>query len=95
MKVRNGFVSNSSSSSFVIPKDKLGDYEIFAIKNHIELANKHYVYYDFGCIDYDDAWGISDDDYYIMGSTIMDNFDMHEFLTKFLKIPKDIIKWQY
>jgi hypothetical protein len=95
MKIRNGFVSNSSSSSFVIPKDKLGDYEIHAIHDHINLAEKHDVCYDFGCISYDDAWSISEDDYYIMGSTHMDNFNMHKFLIKFLKIPRDLIKWEY
>ena len=40
MKIRNGFVSNSSSSSFVILKKYLSEEQIKKIKNHIEYCVK-------------------------------------------------------
>lgn len=40
MKIRTGFVSNSSSSSFVIKKDKLTRDQIYMIQNHIAVAKK-------------------------------------------------------
>jgi len=38
MKIRNGFVSNSSSSSFVINLSDLNEWQISAIVLHIEIA---------------------------------------------------------
>ena len=40
MKIRNGFVSNSSSSSFIINKENLTPNQIERIKNHIEVDVK-------------------------------------------------------
>lgn len=95
MKVRNGFVSNSSSSSFVIPLDMLCDCKIESIYNHIEEASKHASYYDFDCVDDGDAWSITQDEFYLTGYTMMDNFDMHTFLHDYLKIPGNVVKWDY
>jgi hypothetical protein len=92
MKVRNGFVSNSSSSSFIIPKDKLTNEQILSIHNHTIEANKHAEYYDFGCVD--DSWYIKENDFYIMGDCYMDNFSMATFLIDYLKIDRSIIKWE-
>ena len=39
MKIRNGFVSNSSSSSFVIERKNLSKKQIRKIKNHIHEHN--------------------------------------------------------
>lgn len=95
MKKRTGFVSNSSSSSFIIPKEFLSEDKKSKIWNHIEEAKIHMNYYDFSCVNYDDAWSISEDEFYIEGSCFMDNFDMATFLIDYLKIPNNIIKWNY
>jgi hypothetical protein len=39
MKIRQGYVSNSSSSSFVIQKKNLSEFQLNAIRNHIEVYN--------------------------------------------------------
>lgn len=93
MKIRNGFVSNSSSSSFVIPINIITFEQKQKIYNHIEESIKHNEYFDFGSVSYIDSWCISETEYYITGYCIMDNFDMYEFLTKYLNIPTDAIKW--
>ena len=91
MKIRNRFVSNSSSSSFVIPKDKLTAEQIQLIFNHSQEAEKHSEYFDFG--NSDEYWSISESEYYISGYTFMDNFDMYEYLVNFMKIEKELIHW--
>lgn len=95
MKIRNGYVSNSSSSSFVLKKENLTDYQIYSIKNHIEEAEKHCDFYNFGCIHSDDGWSITEHEFYIHGYCFMDNFDMYTFIHDYLKIPKTEIKWEY
>lgn len=93
MKIRNGYVSNSSSASFVIPLDMLCDCKIDSIHNHVQEAQKHKAYYDFG--DVEDGWSITQEEHYILGYCVMDNFDMHTFLHDYLKIPGNVVKWDY
>jgi len=93
MKIRNGYVSNSSSASFVISLDMLTDDKIDSIHNHVEEAKKHQSFYDFG--DVEDGWMINTEEHYISGYCVMDNFDMHTFLHDYLKIPGNVVKWDY
>ena len=75
MKVRHDFVTNSSSSSFIISKKILTKKQIEAIRNHSELGEKLNIRYAKS-----DAWNIEENNEYITGYTWMDNFSMYDFL---------------
>ena len=77
MKIKSDFVTNSSSSSFVIEKKHLNDVQLFIIKNHFEFAKLYHkpavVYVEkYG----NSGWHIKETETEISGWTIMDNFDM-------------------
>ena len=96
MKIRNGFVSNSSSSSFIIPLHKITDEQKQMIYNHISIGEEIdkklkeqgippvYEYYE--------DWNIKEDDFAVWCSTSMDNFDLVNLVVTEMKIPsKDLI----
>jgi hypothetical protein len=70
MKVRLGFVSNSSSSSFVVALSVLKQSDIDAIMNYAESEDNH------------DAWTIRKEDFrgVICGWTILDNNSIRDFI---------------
>lgn len=82
MKERTCFVSNSSSSSYIIYKKYISEEQINMIKNHIRVSNdldldipdlKYFGDYD--------KWDIQEiDNERFRVSTMMDNFPMHLFL---------------
>lgn len=88
MKIRKGFVSNSSSSSFIIKKYYLSEYQINMIRDYEyfvkspefrKLEEGHYSDNDeFDRWD-DFNWIIEEDDEYILGHTYMDNFYIEEY----------------
>ena len=67
MKVRDGFVSNSSSSSFIVARKDLTNREIELIENYNNDRNL-------------DNWDIQIGDVIITGFTIMDNDDFKNYL---------------
>ena len=86
MKTRQGFVSNSSSSSFIIKKEGLSDLQKFAIENHMELATwlksklnpEQYSMYEWL-----EEWDVTDDGDSYWCCTDMDNFPLKSFLRQF------------
>jgi hypothetical protein len=105
MKIRDGFVSNSSSSSFMIPKSALTAQQIYKIMHFQETVKKilkdeadmRAVGVEIDFPDrfnwYDDGdWSVREREHSIKGTTMMDNFDFHRFL-KEIGVPQDEIEW--
>lgn len=63
MKIRKGFVSNSSSSSFVVAKSRMTDEQINALETYCLLPIGPY----------NDSWTITVDEHYVKGFTCMNN----------------------
>lgn len=86
MKIRTDFVTNSSSSSFLICKKYLDEDQLNAIRHHSELGKKLDIPWA------EESWHIEENDLFITGSTDMDNFDISE-LFKIIGVNKDAISW--
>ena len=78
MKIKIGFISNSSNSSFIIPKKILSEVQIAQIKDHINYAKAHLP--KIAWAEEINRWDIEETDEQIRAYTGMDNFDMEEFL---------------
>jgi hypothetical protein len=86
MKIKIDFTTNSSSSSFTIPKEKLSEKQILAIINHSTLGKMLGFEYS------DCPWNVDTTEYFISADTIMNNFDMGDFLDK-IGVNRRFVEW--
>jgi len=94
LKMRTGFVSNSSSSSFIIAREHISDEQMERLQKHIHWE-KYPVFCQMnmdGKGDMWDEWRITEQDGDVKGYTDMDNFPMKDFL-KDLGIDMEVVEW--
>ena len=82
MKVRKDFVTNSSSSSFIISKKYLSPHQIESIYSHNNFCTE--------LLDF--PWHINENKDYVTGYVSMDNFDMYTYLEN-IGVPMQVVRW--
>jgi len=85
LKIRTGFVSNSSSASFVLLKKYLTEDQIkkILVCNEKELKIE----------DYGESWHIREEEDVITGSTTMDNDILHGIIYEMNPPMKALLEW--
>ena len=85
MKTRIGLISNSSSCSFTILKKDLSEYQIDKIKDYRTEGLK----YGLNVFPGAEGWSIRDLEYVLEVDTMMDGFNMLDYMEKYLGIDLD------
>lgn len=88
MKIRFGFVSNSSSTSFYIPLQAVNEKQFQRLQEYAESDNPAPTKEGW----HDSPWSIKKTRFFVVGTTSMSNGAMAQFLSK-IRIPKDAVIW--
>lgn len=98
MKKRYGFVSNSSSSSFVIRLEDISEKQLEKIVNHHNSSgwkkqNEEWIKeYEHLLLSERDVWTIKIGAKKVLGYVNVNNFDMERYLGE-IGIDKDMVEW--
>lgn len=90
MKLRDGFVSNSSSASFIVNRHKILPSQLKKIIHTFDsMRSDSGFMYKERCFYGGDAWDMKIECDLIIFNTFMDNFPLYEYMTEVLQVRKD------